>query len=153
MKEKKRVGKNAEFYAGIGMLGICILLCWQITQIDVAESKLIPGVILVIASISTGIQFWDVFKKQEFKDVNSILMRRKELTASVLLFVSYWGYSILGFYTTIAILLVILSFLVQKNITKKKIVGILLYDVVLLAVTYLCFNKLLGLVTPVGLFI
>lgn len=153
MGKRLRVGKNAEFYAGIGMLSMCILLCWQITQIDVAESKLIPGVILVIVSISTGMQFWDVFKKQEFRDIKSILIKRKELLASVLLLSSYWGYSILGFYTTIALLLTGLSFLVQKNITKKKIAGILLYDVILLAVTYLCFNKLLGLVTPVGLFI
>jgi len=70
-----------------------------------------------------------------------------------MLLLSWCLYDVLGFYTTVFLLLVGVTLLVQAPLTPKKIAASLIYDVVLMILVYICFAILLGMVTPTGLII
>ena len=70
----------------------------------------------------------------------------------LVLLASYFGYDRLGFYATIFLVLVAISLLVQKEFTPKTVVSTLVFDIIILALTYVCFSVLLKMATPTGIF-
>ena len=144
---KKNVWSNAEFYLLLGMLVFCAILVWQFSIITVSESRIFPSVILAAA-----IQAVHVFGKGDFLDVHKALLTGREWLALLVLLASYFSYDRLGFYATIFLVLVAISLLVQKEFTPKTVVSTLVFDIILLALTYVCFGLLLKMATPTGIF-
>lgn len=149
---KKNVWSNAEFYLLLGMMAFCAVLAWQISVITVSESRIFPIVILVVSTAATVLQAVHVFGKGDFLDIHKALLTGREWLALLVLLASYFSYDRLGFYATIFLVLVAISLLVQKEFTPKTVVSALVFDVIFLALTYVCFGVLLKMATPTGIF-
>ena len=149
---KKNVWSNAEFYLLLGMLVFCAILVWQLSIITVSESRIFPSVILAVSISAAAIQAVHVFGKGDFLDVHKALLTGREWLALLVLLASYFIYDRLGFYATIFLVLVAISLLVQKEFTPKTVVSTLVFDIILLALTYVCFGLLLKMATPTGIF-
>lgn len=149
---KKNVWSNAEFYLLLGMLVFCAILVWQFSIITVSESRIFPSVILAVSISAAAIQAVHVFGKGDFLDVHKALLTGREWLALLVLLASYFSYDRLGFYATIFLVLVAISLLVQKEFTPKTVVSTLVFDIILLALTYVCFGLLLKMATPTGIF-
>lgn len=149
---KKNVWSNAEFYLLLGMMAFCAVLAWQISVITVSESRIFPIVILVVSAAATVLQAVHVFGKGDFLDIHKALLTGREWLALLVLLASYFSYDRLGFYATIFLVLVAISLLVQKEFTPKTVVSALVFDVIFLALTYVCFGVLLKMATPTGIF-
>lgn len=149
---KKNVWSNAEFYLLLGMLVFCAILVWQLSIITVSESRIFPSVILAVSISAAAIQAVHVFGKGDFLDVHKALLTGREWLALLVLLASYFSYDRLGFYATIFLVLVAISLLVQKEFTPKTVVSTLVFDIILLALTYVCFGLLLKMATPTGIF-
>ena len=149
---KKNVWSNAEFYLLLGMLVFCAILVWQFSIITVSESRIFPSVILAVSISAAAIQAVHVFGKGDFLDVHKALRTGREWLALLVLLASYFSYDRLGFYATIFLVLVAISLLVQKEFTPKTVVSTLVFDIILLALTYVCFGLLLKMATPTGIF-
>ena len=149
---KKNVWSNAEFYLLLGMLVFCAILVWQLSIITVSESRIFPSVILAVSISAAAIQAVHVFGKGDFLDVHKALLTGREWLALLVLLASYFSYDRLGFYATIFLVLVAISLLVQKEFTPKTVVTTLVFDIILLALTYVCFGLLLKMATPTGIF-
>ena len=150
--KKKNVWSNAEFYLLLGMLVFCAILVWQFSIITVSESRIFPSVILAVSISAAAIQAVHVFGKGDFLDVHKALLTGREWLALLVLLASYFSYDRLGFYATIFLVLVAISLLVQKEFTPKTVVSTLVFDIILLALTYVCFGLLLKMATPTGIF-
>ena len=149
---KKNVWSNAEFYLLLGMLVFCAILVWQFSIITVSESRIFPSVILAVSISAAAIQAVHVFGKGDFLDVHKALLTGREWLALLVLLASYFSYDRLGFYATIFLVLVAISLLVQKEFTPKTVVSTLVFDIIILALTYVCFSVLLKMATPTGIF-
>ena len=149
---KKNVWSNAEFYLLLGMMAFCAVLAWQISVITVSESRIFPIVILVVSAAATVLQAVHGFGKGAFLDIHTALLTGREWLALLVLLASYFSYDRLGFYATIFLVLVAISLLVQKEFTPKTVVSALVFDVIFLALTYVCFGVLLKMATPTGIF-
>lgn len=149
---KRNVWSNAEFYLLLGMLVFCAILVWQISVITVSESRIFPIVILAVSIAAAVLQAVHVFGKGDFLDIHKALLTGREWLALLVLLASYFSYDRLGFYATIFLVLVAISLLVQKEFTLKTVVSALVFDIILLALTYVCFGVLLKMATPTGIF-
>ena len=153
MKERRGLLNNVEFYVWMGMMTFCAVLCWQIQKITVEESRILPLFILFIAVMSACAQGYNILKGKASRNLREGRIRKKEWIAFAILAAAGGGYRYLGFYTTIAVVLITISLLVQDKIDCRTVTKVLVYDVLLMIVTYICFAVLLGMVTPAGLLI
>lgn len=154
MENKKNRLKNAEWYVTLAMLLVCGLLAWQITEITVAESRILPIVSLVImlgASVSMAISL--LGKKAGFRRLADAGFRKKELLVLAMLLASVLLYERLGFYTTIALLSLGTALVLEAPLTPKKLLRSIVYTAVLMALVYVCFAVCLQMVTPSGVLI
>lgn len=153
MEEKRGLLQNLEFYVLAGMLVFGALLWWQIQKITIRESRILPLFILFIVAMSALVQAYGIWKRKAVRNVKEGRIRKKEWIALAVLIGASSVYSYLGFYTTIAIVLIVISLLVQNKINCETVVKVIIYDVILMIITYFCFAVLLGMVTPAGLLI
>ena len=151
---KNSLWRKTECYIALGMLLFAGVLLWQILNISQPDSRMLPlfALIIVIASFAGQVHY--ILKhKDQLGDVRAILMKKKELAVFFMLLASYFLYDVLGFYTTIFLLLVGITMTVQMPLTGKKAAAAIIYDIVLMVLIYICFAVLLGMVTPAGLII
>lgn len=154
MDKKASLWKNTEFYVALVMFLFDGILIWQILTIHHADSRMLPIFTCLIVTASAAAQLHQVLKNREKGgDIKSVLLKKKELGVFLMLLLSWCIYDVLGFYTTVFLLLVGVTLLVQAPLTPKKIAASLIYDVVLMILVYICFAILLGMVTPTGLII
>ncbi|MCI8453199.1 MAG: hypothetical protein HFE84_01080 [Lachnospiraceae bacterium] len=154
MENKRKSLNNAEWYVTLAMLLVCGLLAWQITEITVAESRILPVVSLVImlgASASMAVSL--LGKKAGFHRLADAGFKKKELLVLAMLLASVLLYERLGFYTTIALLSLGTTLVLEAPLTLKKLLRSVLYTVVLMALVYFCFAVCLRMVTPSGVLI
>lgn len=154
MEEKRTWFQKAEFYIAAGMVLFCGILLWQIFTISQPESRLLPGFTLFITGSAAVGQMIQALKKgRESKSVQEILLKKKEMAALLMLLAAYFLVDTLGFYTAVFLLLTGITLILQLPLTPKKLLGCLVYDLVLIVLIYLCFAVLLGMVTPAGILI
>ena len=152
--KKISLWKNTEFYIALGMLLFDGILIWQIFTISHGDSRMLPVFTCFIVTVSAAGQLYSVFKHRERGgNIKSVLLKKKELGVFLMLLASWLLYDVLGFYTTVFLLLVGVTLLIQAPLTPKKMIAGLIYDVVLMILIYVCFAILLGMVTPTGLII
>lgn len=154
MNTKKSVLQSADFWIAILILAFCGVTFWQITLIDIPESRLLPIMVLVIMLASGAALLFDSIRKKDgAAPVKKLLFTRKEILAVVILCAFYVLISVLGFYTALFLMSTGISLLIWNCKSKKDIVKLLIYNVVLTIVLYVSFSILFGMVMPSGIFL
>lgn len=154
MENKKTLLKNAEFYLVLMMYAFCGALAWQISKIDITESRMLPIVALVISVASASINLFQLVRGNGgFVQLKDVCLNRKELAVFLLLLIANVLYEILGFYTTIFLFSLGVMGVLEMPLNRDKAVKGLVYISVMMGLIYLCFSIILGMVTPAGLFI
>lgn len=148
----KKVLNNSEFFLGIIMFVVVGILTWQITIIKIPESRIFPIVSLVIMALSSVAIIVNSLKKTG-SNLRSILLKKKQILLILALVISYPLFEILGFYTTLFLLLLTVLSIQNPNKNKKNIIFIITYSAVVIIICFICFYLLLGLITPSGVLI
>lgn len=151
--ESKKKLCNSELYVGIFMLVFAIVLLWQICTIKVPASRIFPIMVLIIIVASCIMQFYSALTGRRSKDVKQVLIKPKEWILLGVLLLSYPLYQLLGFYSTLFLVVLSVSLVTVYPFTKKNILFSFLYSIGIILICYVCFYFLLGLITPVGVLI
>ncbi len=149
--ENQKSLKNAEWYVAAAMLIVCGVLAWQITEINIAESRILPLVSLVImigASVSVTAAI--LRGKAGFRRLADAGLKKKELLVLAMLLASVPLYERLGFYAAIALLSLGTTLVMESPLTFRKLLRSIAYVAVLMGLIYFCFAVCLQMVTPAG---
>lgn len=149
----KKVFRNADFCLGLLFMAVSLLVFTQVLKIKIAESRIFPiisGSIIGIAGISLCIS---AFRAEAFKDISEVFPKLRQIIMIAILIVFYPLISLLGFYTTIFLILISLNIAIAYPMDRSKWIFTIVYSIVILTVCYLVFHIILGLMTPTGLLI
>jgi|GEM_PF-1873664 len=144
---------NAELLGAAFFFLFAIGIFVYSSTLEYEDSKIFPRVIGWIILISSVIQFYDVFKKHVCSDIAKKTIKRKELLMLSIMCAVYPLFKLLGFYTTLFLFSLLSTIVVLFPLNKKLIKVGLVYVIILIVFSYVCFALLLGLVTPSGVFI
>lgn len=150
---EKKVLKNAEFYVGIGMLAVFFIILWQISVINVPESRLFPMFIAAVIFVSALVQLYKVFVKKEYVPVSKSKIHAKELLVIFILLASYPLYDILGFYSTLLPVVLGVSLVMLYPFNRHTLLFCIVYSLIVVIICFISFYLLLGLITPSGVLI
>lgn len=154
MNTKKSLLQSADFWISILILAFCGVTIWQITLIDIPESRLLPIMVLVIMLVSgVALLFESIRHKESGAPVKNLLFTKKEILAVVILCAFYMLINVLGFYSALFLMSTGISLLIWNCKSKKDLVKLLIYNVVLTIVLYVSFSILFGMVMPSGIFL
>lgn len=151
MKAEK-ILKSTDFYVGLAILASFMIMIWQILGISVTESRIFPSIATAITGIS-GISLIIKTIRNPDEDAKHLIISIKELLALVILIIGYFLYSLIGFYTTLFFVVTGIALVIKFPISRKSILFSLAYGLIVTAVCFICFYLILGLYTPVGMFI
>ncbi|MBR1918631.1 MAG: tripartite tricarboxylate transporter TctB family protein [Spirochaetales bacterium] len=149
----KKVFRNADFCLGLIFIAVSLLVFSQVIRIKVAESRIFPtisGSVIGIAGLSLC---FSSFRQKNFKDITEILPKLKQIVMIAILLVFYPLFSLLGFYTTIFLILISLNIAISYPMNRSKWAFTIVYSTMLSIICYLVFHIVLGLITPTGLLI
>lgn len=150
----KKLMKNGDFIVFLSMLAFSLFLLSQIVIIKIPESKILPIVALIISLCATFSQLVMCIRKTiPNLSIGSIVVKKQEFVVTLILVITTVLISFLGFYTSLFLGSVAISFVVLKPLSKDKIVKGLLFSSGLLIFSYIAFGLALGIVTPRGLLI
>ena len=149
----KKVLKNAEFYVGLGMLAVFFVVLWQISVINVPESRLFPIFIAIVILMSSFVQFYKVFVKKEYVPVSDVKIHLKEFLMILILLASYPLYEVLGFYATLLPVVFGISLVMLFPLDRHSLLFCIAYSLIVLLVCFISFYFILGLITPEGVLI
>lgn len=154
MNTKKSLLQSADFWISILILAFCGVTTWQITLIDVPESRLLPIMVLVIMLVSgVALLFESIRHKESGAPVKNLFFTKKEILAVVILCAFYMLINVLGFYSALFLMSTGISLLIWNCKSKKDLIKLLIYNVVLTIVLYVSFSILFGMVMPSGIFL
>lgn len=158
MKLDKCFYKKADFWFGIGM-AVALLVFWtQIGKIKEDTAKVMPAVIIVASwlcclFIIIKALFSESVKKGKATPRKQTLCLLATLGLSLILLLNI---KVIGMYTSLFLTICAISLAItymEGNMTKKKVLFAIGYDVVIILVIYLLFDVFLKVMTPRGILI
>lgn len=156
MKQNKRLSfsKNGDFWVSAGMLIVTALMIQQIAGIEVSESRMVPYVSLFLIGVSAiTLLIHSLFSAENGFTAKSLFLSKKETAVLLLLLLCYFLVGILGFYTSTFLFSLEVSILMTAKLSFKKLLKLILFNFVFIAIIFSVFTYVLVLALPEGLFI
>lgn len=151
MKNKKLL-ISSDLYVGIGFLVVFAILIWQISIINVKESRIFPLIAAVIVGVS-GIALIVKGVRNSDEKAKKLLFNGKQWLSLLALFIGYLLYAKIGFYVTLFLVVSCISLINEYPLNRKKILSSLIYSLIVTVFCFVCFYLILGLYAPSGLLI
>lgn len=151
--KRQSVLKNNDFIAGVVIVLFSVVSLLQIQGLKNSHSKIFPYATLAIVLISGINLLVQPFINQKKQcETKQKLFGKKELIMLAVLGVACFLIKILGFYTSIFLLIFFSYLYVEGTWSETAVKAALLYSVICTILLYVSFSVLLGMVTPTGLF-
>ncbi len=150
----KGMSKNSDFMVSLFFLVIGGVLLEQTLSITVEQSRIFPFVAIGIILISGIVLLIRSLSHQP--DQNRAIVfkfSKKELVVLAMLIITYFAASLIGFFTSIYLFLVVSYLYIEGTWSRSALKTSLLFNSVLITILYVCFSVFLGMVTPNGLLI
>ncbi|MCI8659065.1 MAG: tripartite tricarboxylate transporter TctB family protein [Lachnospiraceae bacterium] len=153
--KKRSLTGRKDFYVFLVMLTTAVFVKFQVNQISVAESRVLPDIlfgVMVLCGIVLLVQ--TLQKDSADKDHKGLWFSRKELFGGLCMVACWIGIPVLGFYSSICLLIIAFMWMLEpckclaSGLFKAVAAGALTT-----AVLYMCFARALHIVTPVGIWI
>ena len=152
----RSVKNKVDLFVGIGILVFVCVLFGQTTAL--ADTvRLMPRIAMGIAAAAAiGIIVKSFLKEGEHADAapTQRIVRISEWTVGAIVVVMLLAIPYVGMYASLFVIITAVSVtlcLLENGIVWKKLLGVLLYDVAVIAVIYLLFHQVLSLQTPRGI--
>jgi len=154
LKKIQNMLKNSDFIVSIIFLLLGFILLQQTIVIKEEQSRLFPWIGVIIFFISGVSLMAGAIKKKGRDDNNKELkFGKKELIVFSMLIVNYFTLKMLGFYTSIFLLLVFVYLCIEDSWSKGAIKSSIIFSLVFTVILYLVFAIFLKIVIPAGLLI
>ncbi len=158
MKLDKCFYKKIDFWFGIGMSATLFIFWSQIGKIKADTAKVMPAVIIVASWICCLFiiiksLLSESAKKKKETPRKQTLCLLATLGLSLLFLLNI---KVIGMYTSLFLTICAISLAItymEGNVTKKKVLFAIGYDVVIIFVIYLLFGVFLDVMAPKGIFI
>lgn len=148
--------KQKDFYVSLVILVDALFVKYGTTQIAAAESRVLPDILFFIMSLCGIILLVQTIMNKEGQDDSRKLhFKKKELLGGLCMILCWALIPILGFYTSISLMIIAFGLIMEAgtHIKSKQYIRIFAVGIVTAAVLYFCFARLLHIITPVGLWI
>ena len=158
MKFDKNFYRKVDFWFSLGMAAVLLVFWSQIGRIKADTAKIMPAVIIVaswiccLAILCRSILTEGSGKKNRSPRKQTVCLL-VTLAISIVLIMSM---KIIGMYTSLFLTLTAISLSItfmEGNVTWKKVLMTIGYDLAVILVVYLLFGVFLNVAAPRGLFI
>lgn len=145
--------KKADFYVSILLMLFGGAILQQELIIEESISKLFPLIVVCMVFIcAIGILISTLIGK-DMSHYKVLIFTKREIVLICMLLITYFMMTVLGFYTSLGLLLLVSLIYIDGNLKLKTFAVSSVYTVVFMTLIYLTFSLFLKISTPVGLFI
>jgi hypothetical protein len=152
VEEKLPFYRCADFYTALVMFLFGGIITWQITTIQVADSRMLPIIGVVVVFLTAGCLLYKTIRGADQTPAAIFLMSGKEMLLVASLVLTVLLIPILGFYTSCYLLLVASYLLMDGTYRPKAILKALIGHGVVITLLYVVFSVLLNMIFPTGIF-
>lgn len=157
MQENKKTAyvSRRDFYVSVAMLISAVFVKVQITRIGVAESRVLPNILFGIMTLCGLVLFFQTIRKKgETESSKPLRFSAKELLGGICMVFCWAAIPLLGFYSAICLLIIAFLWMMEPGRRSGLIlIKIMAAGVVTTTILYMCFARVLHIVTPVGIWI